>query len=85
MVVVVRVVWLGGCRYGGCRNGGCGEGGWSLSVGMLAVVEKVVRMAWFVEMRVWLGWLKGDWSKITIAKEKRCLKDHSPVNTNNSL
>ena len=37
---------------------------------MLAVVGEVVRMAWFVEMRVWLGWLKGGWSKITIAKEK---------------
>ncbi len=26
---------------------------------MLAVVGKVVRMAWFVERWVWLGWWKG--------------------------
>ena len=45
----------------------------------MVAVEKVVRMKWFVEMRVWLGWLKGGWSKITIAKENRYLKDHSPV------
>ena len=51
-----------------------GEGGEA----MLAVVGKVVRMAWFVEMRVVVveevvgvvvgGWHCG-WSKITIAKE----------------
>ena len=29
-----------------------------------------------VQMRLW--WLKCGWSKITIAKEKYYLKDHSP-------
>ena len=56
MVVVVEKV-IGGWRG---REGG---------EAMLAVVGKVVRMAWFVEMLVWLGWLKGGWSKITRAKE----------------
>ena len=48
-----------------------GEGGEA----MLAVVGKVVRMPWFVEMRVVVveevvGVVVGGWSKITIAKEK---------------
>ena len=52
---------------GGWRGGEGGEA-------MLAVVGKVVRMAWFVEMRVVVveevvGVVVGGWSKITIAKE----------------
>ena len=76
-------------------------GGCSLSVGMLAVVEKVAGgwcggeggwwLAWW---RRWLvvgvvekgvGGCRGGWSKITIAKEKHYLKDHSPGDTKNSL
>ena len=63
---------------GGWRGGEGGEA-------MLAVVGKVVRMAWFVEMRVWLWWWKCGWSKITIAKEKRLPQRSQPGNTNNSL
>ena len=65
---------------GSWRFGICGESGWWGGEGgeaMLAVVGKVVRMVWFVEM--WLWWWKCGWSKITIAKEKHYLKDHSPV------
>ena len=43
-------MWLR--RWLGDRRGG--EGGEA----MLAVVGKVVRMAWFVERRVWLWWWK---------------------------
>ena len=50
---------------------------------MLAVVGKVVRMPWFVEMRVVVveevvGVVVGGWSKITIAKEKRLTQRSQP-------
>ena len=57
-------------------------GGCLLSVGMLAVVEKVVG-GWRCGEGGW--WWKCGWSKITTAKEKYYLKDHSPGDTNNSL
>ena len=49
----------------------------------MAVVGKVVRMAWFVETRVVVveevvGVVVGGWSKITIAKEKRLTQRSQP-------
>ncbi len=35
----------------------------------LAVVDKVVRMAWFVERRVWLWWWKGGWSEAVVESD----------------
>ena len=49
---------------------------------VVGVVEKVVG-GWRCGEGGW--WLKCGWSKITIAKEKYYLKDHSPGDTNNSL
>ena len=50
---------------------------------VVGVVEKVVG-GWHCGEGGW--WLAlGGWSKITIAKEKYYLKDHSPGDTNNSL
>ena len=57
-----------------------GEGGEA----MLEVVGKVVRMPWFVEMRVVVvevvvvEEVVGGWSKITIAKEKRLTQRSQP-------
>ena len=36
---------------------------------MLAVVVKVVRMAWFVERRVWLWWWKGGGSEAVVESD----------------
>ena len=33
---------------------------------MLTVVGKGVRVAWFVEWQVWLGWWKGGWSEAVV-------------------
>ena len=36
---------------------------------MLAVVVKVVRMAWFVERCMWLWWLKGGGSEAVVESD----------------
>ena len=54
------VVWRGGEEMLAVAGEG-GELVW-------AAVDEVVRMAWFVEMRLWL--VVGGCSKITTAKEK---------------
>ena len=51
---------------------------------MLVVVEVAVKRL-LGAMLVVVVVVVGGWSKITIAKEKHYLKDHSPDNTNNSL
>ena len=36
---------------------------------MLTVVGKGVRVAWFVERWVWLGWWKGGWSEAVVESD----------------
>ena len=36
---------------------------------MLTVVGKGVRVAWFVEKRVWLGLWKGGWSEAVVESD----------------
>ncbi len=49
---------------------------------MVEAIVVVVMVAW---LALWLRWLLCGWSKITIGKEKPTSKDHSPINTKNSL
>ena len=72
----------GSCGEGGCCEGGCGEGGCSLSVGTLAVVEKVAvvgvveKVVVVVEMRL----VQNNDSKRKILPQRS-----QPGHTNNSL